>query len=329
MWSQKKKSIPEKKREEIPQNFVSQLFNFFIIFTNGMFKLLNNIITGQPGVIWGTLFILTILVLKGQAAEIPEGITTSQTAVEQFLNTSSPSYRAFGNDTSEANTFYEVEEGVFDGFNDDKNNSIEFFPTKSLEAYSFISHLDSIQQKEVSGIDAACDGIKAQKKLCLKHRPSCPHNQKSISNYEKTIKIRSETLSLLKTMCEPFLSITPASIITKCHGDVNWILGKDKTDNSINLSPHYAKFTRLFHQDAINSVHRAINSQHMIKNQLSHSEVFLPSSYEKFHSVMDQIMATSYNNFSISEKEKLSTLSTKHTRIPSISRVPTQTVKIC
>ena len=75
----------------------------------------------------------------------------------------------------------------------------------------------------------------------------------------------------------------------------------------------------LFQQDAINSIHRANNSQNMIKNLLSHSEVFLPSSYEKFHTVIDQIVDNAYNNFTTSEQKELTNLSTKRTSISSMA----------
>ena len=200
-----------------------------------------------------------------------------------------------------------------------QNQSISFYSPEKLEARSFISHLDVIHQKEVSGIYAACDAIQGQKKLCLAHPASCHYNQKSISKYEKTIRIRSQSLSLFKAVCVPSLDTPSKSIIAKCHGDFNWIPGKSKTEKLISLSPYYARFTSLFLQDAINSIHRATNSQHMIKNLLSHSEVFLPSSYEKFHTVIDQIVANVYTNFTTSEQEELTDLSTKHTSIASMA----------
>ena len=66
-----KRRIPEEKKEEVPQNFMSQLFNFFIIFTNGMFSLLNNITSSPTGIIWGIIFILTIACPKRTGSRYP------------------------------------------------------------------------------------------------------------------------------------------------------------------------------------------------------------------------------------------------------------------
>ena len=105
MRSNKKKD-PEEEKEEVPQNFMSQLFNFFIIFTNGMFNLLNNIISSPTGIIWGILFILTIFALRGQTAEIPVKSATPQTAIEHFLSASNSGYIVYGINTFETYTFY-------------------------------------------------------------------------------------------------------------------------------------------------------------------------------------------------------------------------------
>ena len=51
MPTMKQKKFTEEKKEEVHQSFWSQLFNFFIIFTNGMFNLLNNIVSSPTGLI--------------------------------------------------------------------------------------------------------------------------------------------------------------------------------------------------------------------------------------------------------------------------------------
>ena len=137
----KQKKIPEEKKEEVPQNFLSQLFNFFIIFTNGMFNLLNNIVSSPTGIIWGILFLLAIFALKSQAAEIPMNDATPQNALEHFLSTSNSECIVYGIDTS--------------------------------ETYTFVTPLKEVEEIEFNGINDACEAIPNLHKNCKNHPASC------------------------------------------------------------------------------------------------------------------------------------------------------------
>ena len=82
------RKIPEEKKEQAPQNFMSLLFNFLINFTNGMFTLLNNIISSPTGIIWGIMFLLALFAIKIQAEDTNESSIIHQSPNDLFLSNS-------------------------------------------------------------------------------------------------------------------------------------------------------------------------------------------------------------------------------------------------
>ena len=158
---------------------VENIFKFLIMFVNTLFKLLNS----QYGLMWGILIFLTI-----QTKMMVKASPTSSSAVDSF---SSLNFM-MDYDTSLDTPLHSMRQ----------NQSFMFYPTEQLEASSFITRLDKIHQKEVYEIKVACDAIKAQQKICIAHPASCQSNQKSSSNYKKTIGIRTKSLLSLKKVCD-------------------------------------------------------------------------------------------------------------------------------
>merc|ERR1712030_101984 len=79
---------PEEKKEQVPQNFMSLLFNFLINYTNCMFSFLNNITSNPIGLVWGILILLALFAHKGMAADTNESSITHQSPINLFLNSS-------------------------------------------------------------------------------------------------------------------------------------------------------------------------------------------------------------------------------------------------
>ena len=275
---------------------VENVFKFLITFVNALFNLLNS----PSGLMWGILIFLTIQTkMMVKASPVSSSAVDSYSSLNPMMNY----------DTTLDTPLHSMRQG----------QSFMFYPTEQLEASSFITRLDKIHQKEVYGIKVACDAIKAQQKICIAHPASCQSNQKSSSNYERTIRIRTKSLLSLKKVCEPSSYILAEKMVAKCHGDFKWVSNKSKTEKLTSLSPHFGKFTSLFSRDSTNSVHRANDSQNMIKNLLSHSEVLESSNYEKYRSVIKKIVTNVYTNLTTSEREELTSLSTEHTSIVSMA----------
>ena len=78
---------------------------------------------------------------------------------------------------------------------------LQFFPINHMEANTIITHLGETENRELFEINSACDAIKTQNKICLAHQDSCEVNQRSIVNFENSIKIRSHNLQLLNKVC--------------------------------------------------------------------------------------------------------------------------------
>ena len=150
-----------------------------------MFNLLNNIISSQHGIIWGIRFILTILALKSQAAEIPVKDATPQTALEHFLGASNSGYIVYGIDT--------------------------------FETYTFVTPLEEVEENEFNGINDACEAIPNLHKNCKNHPASCQSVEFSLSNLEETIVQRSHSLFNLQRVCEPQEHPPSKTIISRCN----------------------------------------------------------------------------------------------------------------
>ena len=269
---------------------VKHTFSFLITIITGFFNVMNTLFTSPYGFVWGVLALLAYQFAVSHASPVLEFNTNQQTSLDIIQGSMGQS------------------------------QSLIFYSTERLEASSFITHLNEIHQEEVFGIKAACDAIKAQQKICLAHPASCQYNQMSISNYEETIEIRSQSLFLLKQVCETSSYIPSENIITKCHGDLDWNPRESKK-NFKNLSPHFEKFTNIFLQDSANSVNRAKSSKNMIENLLSHSEVLDLSNpnNDKYRTVVRQIVTKEYNNLTNFELEEMTRLSTENTKIISMA----------
>ena len=139
---------------------VTNTFSFLITIITGFFDVMNNLFKNQGGIVWGILALLAYLAVLSHASPDLEFSNNLQKSLDTPLG-------SLGQD-----------------------QAFLFYSTEQLEASSFITHLDEIHQEEVFGIEAACDAIQAQQKICLAHPASCQYNRMSISNYERTIRIR-------------------------------------------------------------------------------------------------------------------------------------------
>ena len=117
------------------------------------------------------MFILTILALKGQAADTPVTNITQQTPIDQFLSASNSGYIVYGIDTFETNTF--------------------------------ITSFDEIEENEFEGINDACEAIPNLHENCKNHPASCQSTEFSLANLEETIVQRSHSIFTLQRICEP------------------------------------------------------------------------------------------------------------------------------
>ena len=197
---------------------------------------MNTLFTSPNGFVWGILALLAYQVAMSQASPTVEHNANQQTSLDTILGSMGQSQSSI------------------------------FYSTERLNASSVITHLDEIHQEEFFGIKAACDAIQVQQKICLAHPASCQSNQMSISNYERTIRIRSKSLFSLKKVCEPSSYIPSEKIIAKCHEDFKRNPSKSKTKKFNNLSSHFERFTREFLQDSANSVSHAKASNNVIDN---------------------------------------------------------------
>ena len=107
-------------------------------------------------------------------------------------------------------------------------------------------YLDEIQQEEFYGIKTACDALKVQHENCLAHPASCQSAKMSISNYERTIRIRTRSLFSLKRVCEPSSYSPSEEIISRCHEGLSWNPGKNATDDFAFITSLFEGFTMEF-----------------------------------------------------------------------------------
>ena len=158
--------------EEIDQNedslstfkfLIKHTFNFLIAIITGLFTLMNS----QKGIQWGFLALLELITLS-HASPIAENDATSHTSLDTLINSLGP------------------------------NPSFIMYSVKTLEANSFITRLNEVQQEEFYGIQSACEAIPIQHEICLAHPASSQSTKMNTINFEKAIRKHSHSLHSLK-----------------------------------------------------------------------------------------------------------------------------------
>ena len=269
----KERKVQQKKKEEVPQNFMSHLFNLFNSCFKGIFSLLNNIFTSKYGTTWGILFILFTMALKIQAADI-HGSNISQLASnDQSLNLTS-------------------------------NEQLQFFPIDHMEANTIITHLGESENRELFEINSACDAIKTQNKICLAHQESCEVNKKSIVNLENSIKIHSNNLHQLNKVCESTL-INPTTIIKNCNDKL-----KKNVINQKKLFPGIKRFTNISFESSLKTLSLAITSKKGLESLVSTSNI---ENHSNLHHLMKKAIFKLQENVSTADIEELINLSLDNT----------------
>ena len=131
----------------------------------------SNLCNGLPGLMWGTLFFLSILTLK--VAGNPAGeLQTGNNAITSLL--------------SSQNT----------------DAHLTIYALSSLEANSYQYSLNEVRLEIISGIESACSAIPVLHQTCVDHPSSCQSTDLSIKNQENSIRKHAQSLFTMERLCE-------------------------------------------------------------------------------------------------------------------------------
>ena len=118
------------------------------------------------------------------------------------------------------------------------------YSADSFEATSFVTRLSEVEEEEFYGIEMACDAIPIQQENCINHPASCQSTRITVSNFENTIRKRSQSLYSIKRVCVPSSFALSEVIIEKCRQGIEWNPSKNATEKFSFLSSMFEGFTR-------------------------------------------------------------------------------------
>ena len=206
-----RKNVPEAKKEQVPQNFMSLMFNFFLHFTSQTFSLLNSIFSNPASAVWGVILILILWSVQIRAENINETRAIQQSPVDLFLSSPNSGYLVYG--------------------------------IKAFETNTLVIPIDELEKNEVEGIDDACNTIPILHENCKLHPASCQSTGFSLANLEETIVQCSHSIHTLQRICEP--ESNPSSKKIKFRpSDSNLVVAQNVVESKVSDSLENVKETK-------------------------------------------------------------------------------------
>ena len=187
----------------------------------------NNLYSGLPGIIWGTLFFLSLLTLK--VAGNPAGeLQAGNNAMASLI--------------SSQNT----------------NAQITIYALSSLEANNYQYSLNEVRSEIISGLESACSAIPVLHQTCVDHPSSCQSTDLDIKNQENAIRKHAQSLFTMERLCETPNHPTSDEIIQRCSQGKRWSPRESPAKKFHLLSDMFETFTSEFlhEQRSGTSIHR-------------------------------------------------------------------------
>ena len=152
------KAVHKLKEEEIPKldgDNINGLIRCILAFISGFFRLMNNIFSNFPYILWGICIVFALQTAMSHAAPSPINDVNTQTSLTTMLSSQDPSA------------------------------SFILYSVDAMESRTYTFQMDEIHQEAFTGVASSCTSIPILHELCLEHPASCQSTLLSIDNLEK------------------------------------------------------------------------------------------------------------------------------------------------